>query len=217
MTEKQALYMLFLAAEAGTAPWKSRLPVSVERRDRERLQRDGLLVSRKAAKGAYVVELTDAGWAWVGDNLKAPLPRRTTAGALVLSKWLHRLSDYLQRERLPVAELFMGAEAASAPDADAADNPDGTDRPGGADTSAQVHRACLALADGRTRVRLRVADIRARLPALALSEVHAALERLAAEGALHLVPFDDPREVTAADRAAAVRIAGESFGLVYLE
>jgi hypothetical protein len=63
-----------------------------------------------------------------------------------------------------------------------------------------------ALAGMGSRVRL--ADLRARLPHIPRAQMDRVLYNLQAQGEIMLYPMDDPRERTKADNAAAIDIAG---------
>jgi hypothetical protein len=59
-------------------------------------------------------------------------------------------------------------------------------------------------AGGRDAVRVRLADLRKRLPGVPSDELEAAIRNLSRRGELTLYPLDDPRQIGPADEAAAI-------------
>ncbi|WP_439380077.1 hypothetical protein [Amycolatopsis lexingtonensis] len=162
---------------------------------------------RTGPKRSFVHELSESGWAWCEEELAAggPPPQRGQSPlAAALYVILGRLGEYLRREKLRLADIFTEGEA------------------GPAETS---------VAGGSLEDRIRVAyrelvkeprgwvglvDLRPKLGAPA-AEVDAVLKELSRAGAVHLVPEDNRKVLTAADHEAAIRIGGEDNHLLSIE
>src|SRR5438034_11635351 len=107
LTELQTLILWALLASRGEAAQKDIKP-DVKKNDREKLVRLGLVVASKR-KQAYVLEVTDKGWAWAADHLDSPLPTRSTAGAPILQQWLTALRAYLSANEIALSEVLSPA------------------------------------------------------------------------------------------------------------
>ena len=73
LTPEQTLLMFALVARQGFIA-QNDLGVPVDAGDRETLDREGLVISIKREQNALWLQLTDAGWAWVGDNTNKAVP-----------------------------------------------------------------------------------------------------------------------------------------------
>jgi hypothetical protein len=84
------------------------------------------------------------------------------------------------------------------------------------DLEARVREACLNLAQGHTKQRIRLTDLRREVHA-PREVVDQALTAMQNSGKLVLMRLDNPAELTQEDDAAALSIAGNPRHLVYLE
>jgi hypothetical protein len=83
-------------------------------------------------------------------------------------------------------------------------------------TAEQIRDACLELTGGKLRERIRLAELRRKLPANRES-LDRGLFAMQASGTLVLFRMDNPAEITEDDESAALFIAGNPRHLVYLE
>lgn len=199
-TPLQALLVWALVARGGAA-LQNELRPALTKPDRDALTRAGLLATGKRGR-AVTVELTDRGWAWATSNTNAALPANTNAGTLVLRDLLARLGGYMAAHEVALADLIRhAAPAAPSPP----DNlPD------------RLRAACLAEAADAANRRIRLAALRARLSDVARPDLDAALLALTRAGDADLLPLDDPRDITPADRDAAIAIGAEARHLLWL-
>jgi len=186
-TKMQTLILwAILAAPQGGLMQKDARP-AVTKPDRDALVKAGLVVAEKRGRGLWL-GATEKGWSWAGENLDAALPERTTAGAVVLQAWLARLKAFLVAENLALADVL-------APRA----------RP------LDLRAAYLGLTGGQLNVRARLADLRAALAHVERSALDAALTAAHGRDGLNLSASDNPPELTAADREAALDYKGEAM------
>lgn len=206
----QHLILLRLAVSEGGAFLKD-LEGGASVTRRRRLVQAGLIETSKrrspsTARPAIYLELTDRGWAWCSAHLGDPIGQGSPAlVAGVLSGTLALLARFIERQphthSLGHLVLQAGPPACAAP-------PEGLD--------AQIGAACLALAGGQPKVRIRLVHLRARLPAIAREVLDRALLDLERDGVLVLYPLDDPREIGPDDRAAALYTpSGNARHIVY--
>jgi len=80
----------------------------------------------------------------------------------------------------------------------------------------QVRKVCLDLAHGIPKQRVRLTDLRTRIP-VPREQLDAALTAMQRAGRLVLFKIENPAELTPADESAALYIAGNPRHLVYLE
>ena len=203
-TQMQTLILWALVTRGGEAAQKDLLPVP-DKKDREALVRLGLLQTRVGARRAQHLELTDHGWAWAADNMAAALPARSTAGIRVLADLLVRLGAFLTARDVALADFIRPAAAAPAPS------------PAPPDLSGQIRAAYLAATGGELNRQLRLAELRAALPAISRPELDAALQAIERAGGAGLLPLDDPTEIRPEDRAAALLVGGRPRHLLWLK
>ena len=192
----QTLFLWGLLAAGGEA-WLKDLRPELGRRRRPLLEA-GLIEEerRSGPKGGQRlwISLTDRGWYWLGNNMDAPLPPRAGVTAVqVLQKLLRNLGPFLERHNLALADIF-------------ADH--GGPVPAGQDLAQRVREQAFALAKGKSRVLVRLADLRRALPDVDRETLDQELVRLQRDGRLVLYHMDDPSERTPADDDAALIIAG---------
>src|SRR5262245_58102353 len=101
----QTLILWALLARGGGGFQKDIRP-EVKKPDREALIRAGLIVSEKRGRPGLWLEITDKGWAWAADHLDAELPKRSTAGGVILQAWLKRLKAFIETRGLVLADIF---------------------------------------------------------------------------------------------------------------
>jgi hypothetical protein len=200
-SERQTLFLWALVAEGGAAAQKDIKP-DVAKPDRDGLVRLGLLQTRLGARRAVHVELSDRGWAWLAANTGAALPKQGNAGTLVLARLLARLGAYLAARDTSLAEFISAAPIPSAP--------------APPDLATRLREAYLDASGGAANRQVRLADLRARLADVPRADLDAALLRLQGEGG-GLLPLDDPRQITAADRAAELLVGGRPRHLLWLD
>jgi hypothetical protein len=82
----------------------------------------------------------------------------------------------------------------------------------------RVVDAYLAQTGGNVKQPARIADIHAALPDVPLPDLHAELVRMELDPKVRggTMPFDDPNEITPADKAAALSVGGEQRHLLWL-
>jgi hypothetical protein len=81
----------------------------------------------------------------------------------------------------------------------------------------QIRNICLSLGSGRTRTRVRLADLRAALPAISRAELDGVLLEMMNRRELALFPIDNRRELRPEDEGAALDLSGVPHHVVYLE
>jgi hypothetical protein len=81
----------------------------------------------------------------------------------------------------------------------------------------RVCDAVLGLGGGRSKQRVRLAELRLRLPEVSRPELDAVLLLLQSERQLVLYRLDNPAELRPADHEAALLVGGNPRHLVYME
>ncbi|AMV40828.1 hypothetical protein VT85_25570 [Planctomyces sp. SH-PL62] len=201
----EALILWRLAATGGEGWLKDLTKPKLDADKRKRLEAAKLIESAMkkppTGRACLHVALTDKGWGWLGGHLDADLNASTPAGTEVLRLILLRLKGFLERRELSIGELLADAPA---PPADG-------------DAAALATAAYYAISGGRPNVRVRLADVRRRLPALSRAALDRALLELQTRGEATLYRLDDPREIGPDDREAVFRTpSGEERHIVYL-
>ncbi len=225
----ETLALWSLAAQGGSAWLDGWRPVL---RSRKNLLGLGLISEAKELRDggkrrvkATKIVLTAAGWIWLEGQAGGAIPTRSTAGTEVLAKLLGVLAEFLKANELPLTALWRsrsGPDGASAPPAEAAEAatvktvapPPKTAVPTDTELLRVVLSACRRLADASGRIRL--AAVRGAFPGLNAGKIDTILLTLQSQGKLVLYPLDNPREIEAADRDAALVIAGFAVHVAYL-
>jgi hypothetical protein len=204
-TPLQALILWALIVRGGTAK-QNELKPELKKPDREKLKGAGLLRPGKEGR-TVTVELTDAGWRWASDNTAAPLPARAN-GMPVLSALLARLGAFMAANDVALADFIRPVSQQPAPPPQTPPPPDLTGR---------IRAAYLAESGGAVNRRVRLATVRARLADVPRPDLDAALLALAEQGGAGLMPLDDPTEIGAADRDAAILIGIQARHILWLD
>jgi DNA-binding PadR family transcriptional regulator len=202
----QTLYIWRLLVSQGEA-WLSAIKPQLKPLLRRELKEAGFITEEKRStskrsKGLYV-QLTDQGWAWVSDNLDAPLPSRSTAAVPVLHALLTKLKPVLKKHNIPLVEILAPAEPIKPPS-------DG-------DLESRVREAYFRLSGGKANVRVRLAQLRQALPDIGRDTLDELLLKLQRAEKLVLYSLDNPKEISPEDVQAAIILAGFSRHIVYME
>jgi hypothetical protein len=165
---------------------------------RRTLNERRLVTSTRQGNKPFVHELTDAGWKRCEAELAGEPPDGSghLGGALYMV--LDGLCRYLEREDKVLAEVFRPYT------------------PPEPVTDAKVAAAYQHLAE-RQGDWVRLAELRPLLNGAPRDKVDQLLKHMSKAGRAHLAPDHDPKSVTAADRAAAIRIGDEDNHLLVVE
>jgi hypothetical protein len=199
LTGTERSVLLVLMAESCPVPNPDLLALGpkLDKPGRDKLNTLGLIESDRSG-GRFVHELTDRGWRLCHDILAAGPPPRSTGPAKTLYTVLGALDRYLRRADLSLADLF------------------GSDQPTPATVEDRVRRAYAGLTPrpggwvSLTRLRIELADTRR-------ADVDAALHTLFRAPGVSLIPEENQKVLTAADRDAAVVIGDENKHLIAIE
>jgi len=197
--ERAAMIALMaLNKETPNAELKRRYKLDVRKPARDKLNRAGLVQSRKLKRG-YAHELTDAGWAWVVAELDKRPPDRPGSAGGALYALLNGLKVALDARGMLIQELFAPA----------------VPRPAGSlrDRIRQAYRNLASRPWGWVELR----DLRAQLGDWPRNEVDLEITRMFREKNANLTLHEDRRRITQADRAAALRLGVEDMHLIGME
>ena len=197
--ERAAMIALMaLNKETRNVELKRRYGIDVKKPVRVKLNRDGLLHSRRGAKG-YVHELTDAGWAWAVAELDAGVPPRARSTGGALYALLNGLKVALDARGMLLQELF----------APPAPKPAGSLR----DRIRQAYRSLAPRPWDWVELR----DLRAQLGDWPRREVDQELIRMFRKKDVNLTLHEDRGRLTQADRDAALRLGVDDMHLISME
>jgi hypothetical protein len=208
--EHQLLWML---VTHGGEVFQGTLNIPKVKPFRDGLERRGLVtvswrkrqLPEEPAKRGLFLELTPAGWTWCNEQLHWPPPSRPKSKADMVLGWLlPRLKMLLDRgEAAANLADFINKSHPDAPPPEPAPAPPQPPMTG-ATLEERIGAACLELGGGKQAVRVRIADVRKRLPDVPHDTLTEAIVNLARQRRLTLYPLDDPRQVTDEDKAAAI-------------
>ncbi len=200
------LSMLFGETDDERQPPLKKLTIKAPAR---RVLEDARVVRVEARKGGKRLVLDDDAWDFAATHLSGPLPK-TPRAARVLSLVLAKVQRSLQTHEHALAEFITGESSdAPRPPREGVALPTATDE-------GRIREACLALAEGQIKRRVRLSELRRKLTA-SRESLDRALLALQEQGRLVLYRMDNPAEITAEDERAALSIAGQPRHLVYLE
>jgi hypothetical protein len=183
--------------------------------------------SKKGANAQFLV-LTDKAWEWASHVRDVKFNRAPTASH-ILQGLIRRLVPFLERSDIALAELFREDQpalddAAASPTKEREPHPTSgvpaaptAVEPVGDSLRTRVEQACLSLAGGAKKSRVRLSALRSALPAISRQQLDTALIDLQRERRLVLYREDNTPALTAEDHAAALLVGDSPRHLVYLE
>lgn len=196
--------LLVLMAESRPVPNAEleRLGPKLDKPKRDRLNRLGLIES--TGTRPLVHELTDTGWAVCRSLFEADAPPRSTGQGKALYTLLRALHRYFDQAELAPADVFLPAE--DQPPAPAA----------GAGPEVELRSAYAELAS-RPGGWVSLLQLRQAVPSLPRTTVDAALISLYQQPGVSLIPEENQKVLTPADREAAVEIGNQDKHLIAIE
>ena len=165
---------------------------------RRRLNGLGLVTSTREGNKPYVHDLTDKGWVRCRSEFSAERPARPGYYGYAFFAVLNGLDRFLNRENRQLADVFQ-------PEAG-----------GDTDLEAQIRAAYRKIAP-RPGEPVSLAKLRAQLNGAPKEDVDAVLATLGRKQVVTLTPNPNGKDVTAEDRAAAVRIGGDENHMISIE
>ncbi len=190
--------LMALNKETPNAELKRRYKLDVRKSARDKLNRAGLVQSRKLKRG-YAHELTDAGWAWVVAELEKEAPKRAGSAGGALYALLNGLKVALDARGMLIQELF----------ASAVPEPSGSLR----DRIREAYRNLASRPWDWVELR----DLRAQLGDWPRGEVDPELIRMFRAKEVNLTLHEDRGRLTQADRDAALRLGVDDMHLISME
>jgi hypothetical protein len=160
-----------------------------------------------------VLELTDAGWKLCRAIIGTDAPDGVRGQNKTLYTLMKALGRYLNQADLALADVFAPADEASVSVPTADVDRDGT---GGGDVEGRVRAAYHQLAR-RPGSWVALVEVRSALADVPRDEVDTALLRLYQTPGVSLIPEENQKTLTAADRSAAVRIGNKDNHLIAIE
>lgn len=195
------LTLMVLAREVSNPELKGIVGFSLDGKERRELNDGGLVASRRPGQ-PYLHELTDSGWAWCREELKAATPPAPHARSVLVPAMyvlLSGLDGYLQREKLGLAEVF-------APVVELSDE----------EIEKRIRKGYRTLAPS-SRDWVRLAALRLLLGDAPARDVDDVLKKLSKDGSIHLNPESDRKILTKEDHEAAIHIGGQENHLLSIE
>ncbi|MEO6087195.1 MAG: hypothetical protein ABIQ18_29190 [Umezawaea sp.] len=198
--------MMFVE-EASNTDIREEYGFTIDKKVRDQLVGSGLVTARKSKelRGAFVHELTEAGWKQCREELAAGTPPGVQKGYRLLFGLARKLDRHLTRSRLEMADFFVPGESTKEPAA-----------PQVSDPGAEIRAAYDALVS-RPGAWVNLSRLREALPHLTRDEVDGALLRLNLEPWAYLIPEANQKTLSEADREAAVHFGGEDKHLLSIE
>lgn len=230
LTPQQTLFLWDLISKGGTAWFSEVKPKPKSAATWRALERFGLILSVKRQREAHNatrakkkgkatkpaaprksnalwIEVTEKGWGWANDHLASPLPTKSASAGPILQAWLTYLQAFLRQKGFALADVIS-----TRPEA-----PSETFRLGSAIAlEDRIRRVYLDATGGTWNKRVRLSELRTLLDGVQRAELDKVLMRMQQGGDLVLYPLDNPQEITAADRNAAIAIGGTRLHIVYM-
>ena len=194
--------LMALNRETLNAELKRRYGLELKKSARAKLNREGLLQSRRLPGKGFAHELTDAGWAWVVAELDAKVPPRTGSAGGALYALLNGLKVALEARGMVIQELFDRSEPAP------------PRQPGS--LRERIRQAYRSLAS-RPWDWVELRDLRAQLGDWPRREVDLELTQMFRDKDVNLTLHEDRGRLTQADRDAALRLGVEDMHLISME
>ncbi|WP_029109414.1 hypothetical protein [Mycobacterium sp. URHD0025] len=210
LTGSEQAVLLVLMAESRPVPNPEleRLGPKLDKPQRDRLNRLGLIET--TGTRPLVHELTDAGWALCRALFGADTPPRSSGQGRAMYTLLNALHRYFEHAELVPADVFLPAEEPTEEPA-----VESTQVPG-AGPEVQLRTAYAGLTS-RPGGWVSLLRLRQAVPGLARPTVDAALISLYQQPGVSLIPEENQKVLTPADREAAVEIGNQDKHLIAIE
>ena len=210
LTPSQSAVLFVLMAESTelSTPRLRELGPNLDKPGRQKLTEHGLIESRKGERNALYHSLTDRGWAWCADELRAGPPDRSLPPIRALYAVLNAIGRHLDAEDFRLYEVFGRPRAvveAAPPASSKAVN-----------IGARIIATYESLAHQRGAL-VDVAALRSSIPDIDRSEFNAAILELQDRPGVSLIPQDDRARLSETDRAAAVVVGTQPCHLFAVE
>jgi hypothetical protein len=207
------LALMAHAREVHNAELYARYNLGLDKAQRERLNRDGLIASRKDGARGFAHELTDKGWAWAARELRSGVPPRAGSPGGALYAILNGLAAVLDRRGMVLAELWADEPphddfVPEAP-ADIAASP--------SEPLRERIRAVYKRLAQRPREWVYLADLRAQLSGVTKAEIDGTLREMFHAREVSLTLEEDQASLTRAQRSAAIRLGADDMHLLSME
>ncbi|MGV0809432.1 hypothetical protein [Mycolicibacterium setense] len=206
-TEQAVLLVLMAESRPVPNPELERLGPKLDKPQRDRLNRLGLIET--AGTRPLVHELTDAGWALCRALFGAAPPPRSSGQGRAMYTLLNALHRYFEHAELVPADVFLPPEEPEEPIRAAAPTPE-------AAPEIQLRTAYSGLA-ARPGGWVSLLRLREAVPGLTRPTVDAALISLYQQPGVSLIPEENQKVLTPADREAAVEIGNQDKHLIAIE
>ncbi len=186
---------------------------------RNPLEREQLIdvekrTSPKTGRAATYLKLTDKGWAWCQNHLGEEFKSRSLLSTPILQRLLGLMRVHFEGSEH--ATSFGQFVSQARRQASATKSSGNGHTSADADLADIIRRTCRELANGQSNVRVRLADLRGRLPESSRSAVDQKLLEMEQAGELSLYRLDNPQEIQDADRDAVLHTAtGNERHIVY--
>ena len=202
------LAMMSLVDEVTNKDLQTHYGFTVEAQTRARLVERGYIACRRSdslPRQPFVHELTELGWRRARQELGAAPPEKANRGYRLLYGVINSLDRYMTRSNLALADVFSAgaAEEPVTPVPEVA-------------ADERIRTAYRELSD-KPGAQVGLLPLRESLAGLRRADFDAALLRLAAEPGVHLEPEPKLRNLTKADRDAAIKVGGEDRHLLSIE
>ncbi|HYO01298.1 MAG TPA: hypothetical protein VET27_05125 [Mycobacterium sp.] len=205
-TEQAVLLVLMAEARPVRNPELATLGPELKKRDRDRLVQRGL-VEVTTENRAMVLELTDRGWATCAKLFGAETPARPSGQGKALYTVLRALRRYFDRDELAPGDVFFPLDDSP---------PAGDSDPLGDAVEATVRAAYVRLA-ARSGGWVDLVRLRGELPEVSRRDMDDALTRMSRRPGITLIPEENQKTLTDADRAAALEIGDQHRHLIAIE
>lgn len=210
LTPSQSAVLFVLMAESRelSTPELRKLGPDLDKPSRTRLQKHGLIESRKGSRNALYHSLTDDGWAWCATELQDGPPNKALPPVRALYAVLAGIGRYLDAEDLRLFEVF------GRPRVDDSAPEEMTAQP--ADVGQRIIAAYQALAPTPGAL-VGVAQLRAKILDADRVQFDTAIVELQDRAGISLIPQEDQARLTDADRSSAVVVGSQPCHLFAIE
>lgn len=211
LAPKQTL-VLWQLLITGNEPAISKVRPELTPLERKPLLDGGLIELVRRGRTNHMV-LTDKAWAWASEQAVTALP--VSKDPTLLLALITKVQQYVQAQGISLAEFLS-------PQAPPTDNAVTPAAPGlspalSGTLTDQIQAAYQSITQGKWNIRVRLVDLRKRLPHSPREAIDTALRQMQLNGQSVLMPLDDPKGIHAEDEQAAVNIGGDLRHIVYLK
>lgn len=211
------LHVLLRLLFTGEEPLQSKVQPKLEPKLRKEMIEARLIDTIPIEKGrGEKIVLLDRAWKWMAEHLDMKIPGQLKIAAPALEGLLHKIHAFLQANDLTLVDLISARQVMNESLGTDSNEEDVPENYTVESCWSPLQKAYFVLSGGQSNKRVRLSELRKRIPDIPREIVDRCLLEKQKEGRLVLYQLDDPLEIYPDDNEAAIDVAGYKRHIIYM-